>query len=649
MVYVRDVRIRFTTNADKSSVKVDRLAKSIRRTETGWSHYLSTVKRVLIGMATFKIVMTSYFALTRFSAQLFEVNSLLEQTRVKLTFMGRSADYARQRIEAMKRITVTTSLTMQQLAASATIFSGFGLDLNKKWMRAMADTVAITGISTEKLALMIGKASVGMKQTINRSFGQIGISPAKLKSEYAKVHNWAKAVYNVMTQQFGGASKAVQNSFYQVITNLEDRFSFISARLGRGIFNIVRAHGQMISDMMDKLSKSNALDIWSRNIAATYSFIASASKQLVVYMMGLWHKYGQDLVTTIRDTATFMLSIFSVNGTVGIALAYFFKSLIIKLSKLSLVIDALRLMRDVFTGNVEQLKKDAELMGASVMAMGNKIKAGIGGVATTALLGIRKLIEYNWPGKTGALNIMDKLIGKTQKANAGFKQSANYYRGYVQALKAQGGISMLADLFSEVNDQLMTSGKGSDTLINKIKELAAAALNAASSVKDFNLTGKFAPAFKSLTLTTEQLQSFTRNISFLKTVFGGIESALAGINKQTKVWKSLLNGVMNSIKQLIAKMITLSLIYGVMKLFGLGVPGLGFGAFMKNQMFGIPLQELYNPPVIENKGLQMFPGLNTPTGNMSAAPIQYSVVINGDVYGYDDFADKVTKVFKDLT
>ena len=102
-VIYREVDIRFKTNAGKATHKVDKMSKSINKAKMNAHKFSETIKRVLIGMATFKIVTTSYFVVTRFAASLLTINSLLEQTRIKLTFMGRSAEYAKQRIRSEER------------------------------------------------------------------------------------------------------------------------------------------------------------------------------------------------------------------------------------------------------------------------------------------------------------------------------------------------------------------------------------------------------------------------------------------------------------------------------------------------------------------------------------------------------------------
>ena len=436
------------------------------------------------------------------------------------------------------------------------------------------------------------------------------------------------------------------------MTNLQDRFTFVSARLGRVVFNLIRKHGIELSNMLDNLSRNKSLDKMAVRIGAVYQFIASITKEAISYMMSLWRQYGNDVVKTFSDLAILIVTIFSVNGTMSISILWFFRRLVKKLARISLILDALRLIKDVLTGDFKQLSLDVQLLGVSAVGAANKVDKGLTSVARSAIKGISKLIKWNWPKRNGVTDFLDTIDQKLQRTQLGYTASANYYKAYGDALKKQGAVSMFADVIGELSDNFAGADSNAEGLIDKIRSLAAAAMKAAQNVKDFNPTKIFARGMSTVMWSKEKLKSFNRLLSFMKTLFSGIESALAGMNKQTKIWKSLLGAVMKTIQQLAAKMVTLSIIYLIMTALGMGLNGLGFMDFLKSQMFGVPLQEMNTMKVIPNRNLQMFPGQPSPddfhinSGTPTSAGM--TVIVSGDIYGYDDFADKVKTVFRGL-
>ena len=192
-----------------------------------------------------------------FAKSLIETNASLEYMHRQLAVVLHSSNLAERALKKLSEITITTPFQIEELTQATLTLESFGIN-SEKYLGFITDWAAGIKESVAETAVNFGKVAIGSKQlSLILSTRQIRLD--EFRREMQKTGNAAEALSNIIKLRWGGMAKEMSNTFTGIISNIKDMMFFISAELGKPIFEQIKLDAKAFYEHLRILRDSQVL------------------------------------------------------------------------------------------------------------------------------------------------------------------------------------------------------------------------------------------------------------------------------------------------------------------------------------------------------------------------------------------------------
>jgi hypothetical protein len=201
--------------------------------------------------------------------------NVTEQYQIRLKFLLRDADAAKQVFRDMSDYAARVPHTYEQIMESATRLSGImsgGSEEIKQWMPLIGDLAAATGFTIQETTGQIirmysaGAAAADMfrERGISTMLGfTAGVHYSAEETRRILLDSWSKT-----GSQFRGAADELGKTWTGLMSMLHDRwFQFRNLVMEQGLFDNAKNALDGMLEKIDSLEKNGRLDEWAKTMA----------------------------------------------------------------------------------------------------------------------------------------------------------------------------------------------------------------------------------------------------------------------------------------------------------------------------------------------------------------------------------------------
>lgn len=214
-----------------------------------------------------------------FIASLINANAQLELFNTQLVAVLHSQERAREVMEHLEEITITTPVQLQDLTQASIALESAGLN-SQKYLRAIVDWSAITKENVAETAVNFAKIASGSKQ-VSRILATRFIQTSQWNKELERTANSADALANIIERRWGGIGIKMSETFLGVVSNIKDLMFFISAELGKPLFKAVSQDIRNLFEEIQRLRKDGSLKVWAQDILSVFNVIKFVANNIV--------------------------------------------------------------------------------------------------------------------------------------------------------------------------------------------------------------------------------------------------------------------------------------------------------------------------------------------------------------------------------
>lgn len=317
--YIRDTerqllqaRSLTTEIRQQKNVLVDQ-AKHVDLMTGAWNKFEVVFRRVLSALASFVVINAALRLTTGFFDSLISSNQMLEVLNARLEALIPNSSKIKAIYAEIQRFTITTPFKVQEVVQAAVQLKAFGGDIIQN-MRVIGDWASAVGKDLSDTATAFGKIIQSSPRTA-LLLSTRGLSKQAFDTYVAQYGDRALALNKLIDDTFGGTAERISQTFEGILSNISDLWTFISQRLGAGLFKELKGDLQTVYSILNNIRNSSDATIEGFSKFILYA-TGTAGLLLVVGMFSLIG-YAIGRVIMLLESATIASRAFASATWIG--------------------------------------------------------------------------------------------------------------------------------------------------------------------------------------------------------------------------------------------------------------------------------------------------------------------------------------------
>lgn len=271
--------------------RMDEAALSGGRLQRHFQKFRTVAVRVFQALTAFFIMYGLQRVVQGFSKAIVNSNAQLEMMNRQLLVLYKRASEVNKVMIFLKEYAITTPFRIEDLMKSTVVLRAFALDV-VKYTKSVGDWASTIGQTAKETAVAFGKISIGTPRTA-LLLATRGLTKKEFDKFLGIYKDRAVALQKMIMAHFGGMAEATAKTFLGFLSNIADAWFLISARIGEGIFQVIRQDVEAVHNWMRKLlDNEKAMEKFKEPIAAIYIYL----RNWVVVLSKIISLFGRLLI-----------------------------------------------------------------------------------------------------------------------------------------------------------------------------------------------------------------------------------------------------------------------------------------------------------------------------------------------------------------